>query len=305
MPGDTSTNIVDGCLFFENRECRIPNVRLDGVLGMGANGVVFSGQHVYIDRRVAVKIWVRRKGRDARDKATQGLQEINKASRAESRYAIRVYDAGILPSENIVYAVLEFVDGVTCTQWLSRQHPNLFSRLWLARSLTRGLFPLAFEGMIHGDPHGGNIMVLPPFAASHNGILNPEFKLVDFGTSYFTSSGFSTQRHWRVFQKTIVRLLHPFDIVSMWTPAPPVSDLLLLYGWYDTFFELIPEILRLAFGIDIDADPNDAKRWSRGPVVGAPRKFCGVKTVHQSLISLLASGTLTLTPEAIGVRHRD
>jgi serine/threonine protein kinase len=305
MRAEISTSIVGGRLFLENRECRIPNIRIDDVIGAGANGMVFSGQHVYIDRRIAVKIWVRMKAHDARDKVTQGLEEINKASRAESRYAIRVYDAGILPGADIVYAVLEFVDGVTCTQWLTRQHPNLFSRLRLAEALTSELFSLAFNGMIHGDPHGGNIMVLPPFAASHNGIISPEFKLVDFGTSYFTSAGFSAQRHWHVFQSTIVRLLHPFNIVSMWKPPPPVSNLLGLYGWYDTFFELIPEIIRLAFGIDIDADPDDAKRWRRGPVLGAPREFCGIQAVHQSLVSLLASGTLALTPEAIGVRHRD
>jgi serine/threonine protein kinase len=289
----------------EDREYSIPNVRIDKVIGTGANGMVFSGRHRYIDRRVAVKIWLRMKARDTRNKVTQGLKELNKAARVESQHVIRVYDAGLLPGEDIVYAVLEFVEGVTCTQWQTCQSPNLFSRLRLAEAVAREVFSLALNGTIHGDPHGGNIMVLPPFAAPHHGIISPEFKLIDLGTSYFTSVGFSAQRHWQVFQSTIVRLLDPFNIVSMWTPEPPPSDLLRLYGWYDTFFQLIPEIVRLAFGIDIDADPDDAERWSRGPVTEVPRQFCGVQTVQQSLIKLLATGRLVLTPETIGVLHRD
>ena len=65
----------DGKILLGGSEIDVPNVVLDCRIGDGANGVVFKGRHKYLQRDVAVKIWLKLREKDKRDKFRQGVFE--------------------------------------------------------------------------------------------------------------------------------------------------------------------------------------------------------------------------------------
>ena len=63
------------------------------------------------------------------------------------------------------------------------------------------------EEILHGDPHGNNVVVrfgnIEQRGISSLGIF-------DFGTSHFARNGFSVQRHWDIVQATLEAMLKVF-----------------------------------------------------------------------------------------------
>ena len=83
----------------------------------------------------------------------------------------------------------------------------------------------------------------------------PEFRIVDFGTSYFTSSAFSLKRHWNTFNKLFVSLTHPFDINTLWAERQPRTlDALAQCQWYASFLAQLPRFLQ-CMGLPFLATP--------------------------------------------------
>ena len=77
--------------------------------------------------------------------------------------------------------------------------------------LLSSICALAACNLTHGDLHVKNILVVP----NSNVLLGwmpPDFRIIDFGTSFFTSKDYSIERHWRVIDRTISELISPFDI---------------------------------------------------------------------------------------------
>lgn len=89
--------------------------------------------------------------------------------------------------------------------------PSLGMRWNLGMQLLLSIGALAACNLTHGDLHADNILVVP----NSNVLLGwmpPDFRIVDFGTSYFTSKNYSIKRHWRVIDMTMSELMSPFDI---------------------------------------------------------------------------------------------
>ncbi len=294
--------ISNGKIRINGSEYSVPNIDLVKIVGQGANGIVVLGQNRYLNRRVAVKLWMPLKKGDRRDKYEQGIKEVNKAAQVENRNVAKVYDAGILGE--YFYAVFEFVEGITCKQWLNQYKPNLLSRLRLASSITGNAFSLYYDGVIHGDLHGNNILISKPFASDlSHGILIPNFKIIDFGTSYFSPKGFSEKRHWNILKSTVIDLLRPFNIQTLWENKYPYDQpIAYAQGWYYSFFDEIPNMIK-SFGIDLVADLNDFSKWKKGPSDAAPQyPDDHIKAILQQM---RAKGDLVLTPEMIGIIHID
>lgn len=92
----------------------IDDIRLDKVLGKGANGFVFDGEDLLLKRRVAVKIWPPRLDRPGRDPTKKALAEAWKLAHLKSDAIVPIYRAGRLDN-NWIYAVMEYVEGVPFT----------------------------------------------------------------------------------------------------------------------------------------------------------------------------------------------
>src|SRR3712207_4457005 len=85
----------DGSIFYCGKTIKVPNIKIETLIGTGANGFVFRGLNPYLHRTVAVKIWAKIKDMDERDKITQGTLEIQKAAMANSQNVVGIYDAGL------------------------------------------------------------------------------------------------------------------------------------------------------------------------------------------------------------------
>lgn len=88
----------------------IDDIRLDRVLGSGANGFVFDGEDMMLKRRVAVKIWPPRLDRPGKDRAMQALAEAQKLAQLKSDNIVSIYRAGRLDT-GWIYIVMEYVEG--------------------------------------------------------------------------------------------------------------------------------------------------------------------------------------------------
>lgn len=249
----------------------IPRVQVRRLLACGANACVFVGDHEFLSRTVAVKLWLLRNSKDRRDKFRQGMLEAQKAAAVNpDRRVVTVYDAGL--SSGFFYAVLEYYPGKTLQQWLADRHPRLSVRSNLAHALLLEDLELMDSGCVHGDLHTRNILINANHVdrTSFDPILIPtdysisltrceeskgkgnvtirwcpEFRIIDFGTSRFTSKTFSVARHWKVLDETIRQLSYPFDIHELWEHRRPADDdSIALHQWYWAFLNDLPAIVR-------------------------------------------------------------
>lgn len=235
----------DGSAIIGTQIIQIPNTQLDAVVGAGANGWIFRGTNPYINRTVAVKIWTKLRPDDDRDKFRQGIAEAKKTAEAAGENVISILDAGEV--SGYFYTLMEFFPGITLGKWLETCHPNLAIRWHFARQLLWDIYVTTSESTCHGDLHTNNILVAT--SAHEKTVADkrefaPSYKIIDFGTSIFTTKERSLDRHWRVFNETFTKLLYPLNINILATKTAP-KDLNLddIYDWYEQFLDDVPHLL--------------------------------------------------------------
>ena len=74
----------------------IDDIRLDKVLGEGANAFVFDGKDLVLKRRIAVKIWPPRLDHPGKDPTKKALAEARKLAQLKSDVIAPIYRAGRL-----------------------------------------------------------------------------------------------------------------------------------------------------------------------------------------------------------------
>lgn len=194
----------------------IDGIRLEKVLGSGANGVVFAGEDKFLKRRVAVKVWPPRADRPRRNPTKQALAEARKLARLKSDTIVPIYRAGRLDN-GFIYAVMEQVEGVPFTKGVAAElsdAPGFAMRMMFWSDVRRGLQEAERIGIYHGDLHGGNVLVRPFHAT-----------LIDFGTSALSGRNRSLRRHARMVNEFAQKLLPelcsyipPLDIRELANP---------------------------------------------------------------------------------------
>jgi len=200
----------DGSISIGRKHIYIPNTTVQDNVGQGANGMVFLGKNKYLNRNVAIKLWIKLKKRDCRDKFQQGIEEAKKASECEGQGVIKIFDAG--ESNGLFYCVMEYFEGTTLRKWLTSKHPCLYQRITFAEALSAPIRNLTCKSINHGDLHWGNILL------SEKG----DFRIVDFGTSLFVSKQNSIFRHWKVFYEMVNKLVSPFDLFKFYESEYPL-----------------------------------------------------------------------------------
>jgi serine/threonine protein kinase len=179
--------------------------RLRRELGRGANGIVFLARNRLLDRDEALKVWLKLRASDSRDKFAQGLREARKACAAAGKYVVPIYNAGTI-GNRYFYATMEFVKARTLAEYL-KSGPDLQERSHLAVTYVEALQATAAAGILHGDPHAHNVLVLEkPYPHKPSKKYFDTIKLLDFGTSRFTAPARHDERHWRVVDETIQRI---------------------------------------------------------------------------------------------------
>lgn len=139
--------VRDGVLTI--RDVPVPRFQLDREMARGANGVVFSAQRLWLKQPCAVKVWLKLRAEDQRDKIRQGLFEAQKVASANPEWAVSVFDADMV--EGIFFTSMELVDGETLRALL-RSSPTKQQR-WQLADCSRYARPDSTIPCCSSEPH--------------------------------------------------------------------------------------------------------------------------------------------------------
>jgi len=142
--------------------------RIESVLGSGGMGVVYRAIDERLNRPVAIKV-IRPELTANPDRLRRFLQEARSAAAVTHPAIAQIYDVG--ESEGTTYIVMEFVEGKTVRQLISRQELDLLGAVEIALQIAEGLGHAHRANIVHRDIKSDNIMVTP----------NGHAKLLDFG----------------------------------------------------------------------------------------------------------------------------
>jgi serine/threonine-protein kinase len=173
----------------------VGNYRLEKILGRGGMGTVYSGEHVYIKKPVAVKVLHPQFARYA-EAVNRFLREARAASSINHPNIVDVTDFGLL-GNGLVYFVMEYLDGKSLEDVIEREGAvELHRALNIANQMALALEAAHEQGVIHRDLKPDNVILLPRpgrrdlvrLATSGVEVPNPEreltwdyVKLLDFG----------------------------------------------------------------------------------------------------------------------------
>jgi tRNA A-37 threonylcarbamoyl transferase component Bud32 len=144
------------------------------LLGEGANGSVYEGEHSQIGHRVAIKVV--HPALAARDDIIARFQrEARICGTIRNRHVGQVYDVGVLP-DGAPYMVMELHEGRSLAQVLAIEGPlPIATVVDLARQLLLGLRAAHETSVVHRDVKPDNIMLVRESTGQ------TVVKLVDFG----------------------------------------------------------------------------------------------------------------------------
>ncbi|HLT40304.1 MAG TPA: serine/threonine-protein kinase, partial [Enhygromyxa sp.] len=132
--------------------------QVGNVVGRGAMGIVYTGVHVRVGRRVAIKVLT--EAWSNHPKVRERFEaEARAASAAGHPNVIQVLDVGELPDSRL-YSVMEFIDGSNLYHLLWAEHPLSLTRACrLVRDAAFGVRAAHARGVIHRDLKLENVMV--------------------------------------------------------------------------------------------------------------------------------------------------
>ena len=168
---------------------QVGNYRLVDLLGKGGMGVVYSAQHQFIPKRVAIKILDERFAK-VPELVTRFFQEAVAAATIGHPNIIVVDDVGELAG-GTAYIVMEYVDGRPLDQVIDEDGPMQLGRaLHIEKQIASALAAAHEKNIIHRDLKPANIMLTRPSGntqmamartAVPGGGLDEKVKILDFG----------------------------------------------------------------------------------------------------------------------------
>jgi serine/threonine protein kinase len=161
---------------------------VEGPIGTGACGIIYSAWHAPTCRRVAIKVLRAQYARD--EQMVHRLQhEANMASAVRHEHVIEVIDCGQLESGQ-AFVVMEYIDGSRLSDFLDQNGAlEIPLAVDIAVQLATALRATHDAGIFHGDVKPDNILLC-------NRPANPTFvKLIDFGVAGDIDASSTPQRY--------------------------------------------------------------------------------------------------------------
>lgn len=153
----------------------VGNYHITDVVGAGAMGQVFLGEHPQIGRKVAVKVLNFQLSSNS-DMSTRFLSEARAVNRIDHPNIVQVFDFGTLPDGRL-YLVMEFLKGRDLGSYMDeKRRLSLRETMEILDQLASGLDAAHEAGIIHRDLKPDNI-----FLVEGKGGL--QVKIVDFGVA--------------------------------------------------------------------------------------------------------------------------
>ncbi|MCB2297941.1 protein kinase domain-containing protein [Clostridium tagluense] len=156
---------------------------ISGKIGEGANGIVLKVRHIITERDDAIKIWLPHKfSKTGKVSQQQYMDEIRKVAKIKNNNIVTIYDAKIIYNE-IYTCVMEYIEGESLKEWIIHNY-GIETRINICKKILETVLEYQTAGIIHGDLHGGNIII--------DGEDN--IHIIDFGTSLFGRDNQSKER---------------------------------------------------------------------------------------------------------------
>jgi serine/threonine protein kinase len=218
MKGYPPHVVQNGQAVIDGTVISIEKIRLDRPVGEGANGFVFCGEDLWLNRQVAVKVWPPRRDRSRvnNDRIDQALAEARKIAQFKDKRIASIYSIDRLSNSGWIYAVMEYIEGEPLANVRADldegfpERPSIWFHVYSALDVAER------AGVYHGDLHGGNVIVTDFLG---------DVTLIDFGTSILAGKDHSMRRHAKMVNEFAQWLLpelkeyiEPFDIPNLVTP---------------------------------------------------------------------------------------
>ncbi len=137
----------------------IGNYHLDQILGRGGMGTVYSGEHIYIRKKVAIKI-LHKQFAKFDEAVHRFLREARAASSINHPNIVDVTDFGPMPDSG-VYFVMEYLDGTSLEDLMEREGAlELHRSLNIANQIALALAAAHETSIVHRDLKPDNIMLI-------------------------------------------------------------------------------------------------------------------------------------------------
>lgn len=150
--------------------------RLLAKLGQGGMAVVYKGEHLRMNRLVAIKLLSPKLSRQP-EFVARFHREAEIVSRLNHPNVVAIYDFGEA-EDGLVYLAMEFLDGQPLSALINQEGPLALERvvkiIWQAAA---ALHAAHHQGLIHRDFKPDNVMVCKPVGQSD------WVKVVDFGVA--------------------------------------------------------------------------------------------------------------------------
>ncbi len=158
------------------------------LLGRGGMGAVYEGQHLLLEKPIAIKVMASELAED-KSALSRFMREAKTAAKLEHPNAVTIHDFGVW-QENIAYIVMEYINGISLRDWLSEN--KVASPLQTVKWLSQACSAIASAhdvGIIHRDLKPENIML------KDGADGEPIIKVVDFGLAKIIKDGESSSTH--------------------------------------------------------------------------------------------------------------
>jgi hypothetical protein len=160
----------------------VGSYRVEGVLGRGGMGVVYSASHLSLDRRVALKVLA-----DDLSSSTEFVERFRREGRLQASlehpHAVTVYEAG--ESDHGLYLAMQLIPGPTLALLYEERALDAARGLALLRQVGEALDFAHDAGLVHRDVKPQNVLV-----GDANDAYLGDFGLVRENTTRgFTSTG--------------------------------------------------------------------------------------------------------------------
>ena len=150
--------------------------RIDGELSGGNMGMVYVGTQLSVDRRVAIKVIDQERALNKRS-VDRFFHEARIISRLEHPHIVRLYDFGRDDRFDLLYLVMEFIQGPTLNDLLRTHRFGQPLVLELGTQICRALIESHAQNVVHRDLKPANILL----SRMSDGSL--QLKVVDFGVA--------------------------------------------------------------------------------------------------------------------------
>ncbi len=152
-------------------------------LGAGGMGVVYAAYDPQLDRKVALKLLRTGMGLGQGEARARLVREAQAIAQLSHPNVVAVYDVGTATSGE-VYVAMEFIEGDTLSQWLTRWDRSWRETLELYREAGRGLAAAHAVGLLHRDFKPDNVLVG----------VDGRVRVTDFGLARSLVTGSSDER---------------------------------------------------------------------------------------------------------------